>query len=176
MTDYAKHIGSLNAARNGLHPDAMLLKALTAAIDLMQAAQPKDAKAEQKHCVRQLREHRHRDEAGRIQGLIDERAAARAEGYEAGKSDAGAEWVEGSVALEGVCRDLSASLADARAEIVRLRAAYDTQLRRPPSETELPRRLRDKLINLRTAAEQHLEQNPACSGVFRFRAAIEASK
>lgn len=105
------------------------------------------------------------------------RAAARAEGYEAGKSDAGAEWAEGSVALAGVCRDLSERLSAAKAEIEKLKtqrqkweAEYDYDGGRALLET--------KLTNLRTAAERYAVAT-AGGGYHAYQAfcaAIEASK
>lgn len=89
MTDYEKHIGSLNAARNGLHPDSHLLKALTAAIELMQAAAPKDAGAERKYIrdalVSLFGDGCDEPDAAEIRWALDLRVAARADGYNAGK-------------------------------------------------------------------------------------------
>lgn len=69
---------------------------------------------------------------------------------------------------------------DAEAEIERLRAAYDTQLRRPyPSENELQKRLLEtKLRNLRAAAEHLFNDHGGYDrdGYDELRAAIEASK
>lgn len=89
MTDYAKHIEDLEALRTAMTPGSRQYEAVTAAIELMRSASPKDAEAERGHCEAVAGELLDTDIAGRWIGrrahaataFIAERAAARAEGY-----------------------------------------------------------------------------------------------
>lgn len=170
MTYYATHIEGLRR----LHDDLTSLYPqhqahLTAAIELMRAAQPKDAEAEREYCASVARTIDGTNDTRRV--IWAARAVARAEGYEAGKHAAD----EGLQADTNTVLELAAARAEIErlktesaeteflareierlrterdgyrialavdtAEIERLRAAYDTQLRRPyTSENELQKR------------------------------------
>lgn len=97
---------------------------------------------------------------------VEDYAAARVEGYVDGKSDAGAEWTEGSVALAGV-------LAEACDK-------YEIQLARADKQHDRALDLETKLTNLRAAAERVLDSWDTDEDVngshLALRAAIEASK
>jgi hypothetical protein len=204
MTDYSKHIETMERAERYLlvtlgrtMPGER--EALTAAIELMRASQPKDEEAERAECERLAEQFMHGGEstfdfeeefeeareilAGRF---CSSRAAARAEGYASGRSEAKAEWADkvweqnenartelaaakASIsALEDAhfaeCRahtsaetTLKAELAAARAEIERLRNAVSCEVFMYGQACDRLTETETKLNNLRDVTERLVE-------------------
>lgn len=86
---YGIHIETLKSYRDhAVVLTGAMQDALDAAIEIMQAAQPKDAAAEREHCVQTLHAFcSMAPGADDVQWLERERAQARAEGYAAGRAE-----------------------------------------------------------------------------------------
>lgn len=148
MTDYAKHIAVLENV-GSLSPAER--EALTAAIDLMRAAAPKDAYAERAVCIAITGSALYGHEPGSgelFNSVVDHvelsRAAARGEGY----AQAVAEKTVFATQAHVACMN---ELAECKAEIEYLSGLLD-QARADDGHCER-RNLETKLTNLRAAVE-----------------------
>lgn len=202
MTDYTKHVEVIELLAEEM--PAQIRPALTAAIDLMRAAEPRDAGDELRHCEDALD-----DFTGYTPYLIrDQRVAARAEGYATGKEDGRHDVKHGvsehwkmMVKLQREHDTQTVELAAVEAEIEQLRerlddcvslgnkavavlrAADKTEIERLRAESEERNGLLTKLANLRASAsaacvsyEQNAFGMPATCTLRALRKAVEASR
>lgn len=197
MTDFAKHIEVITEMlRPHVSEDTTaddMDEALTAAIELMRAATPKDAKAE-RELVQQVAAEipLAPDLASRIairNQILDLRAAARAEGYAQADAAANTRWrkvCDKEIELNGEDRDraeeeLTDQLTAAQAEIARLRAENAVHEAFIDSYESGMTAFETKLTNLRAAVTEHLANTPkshaqAVESDNALRAAVEASR
>jgi hypothetical protein len=129
VTDYAKHIAALEDEYAIGRLNGGKLDAIKAAIGLMQAAQPKDAVAERKHCEQAFDSfHGYAPDL-----LVRERAAARAEWY-AGRVNT----LAARIGKDFAVRDLATQLVESDLQ----RHLLETKLKERDAEIEW---LRDEL-------------------------------
>jgi hypothetical protein len=113
---YEKEIRELTGMRFWPSMASAHCDALTAAIELMRAAEPRDAEAEREYC--QVLANTIDGRSDTMRFIRGQRAAARAEGYAQGHK---------TLAAEAGVDQLEADLAAAQAEIERLRTQFEIQ-------------------------------------------------